>query len=242
MGRYGQDLLQGSVGLQRRMRLRAHTARGSRRSSPRRSGAQTFTHAYVQLVHRSRPLAFKLDAYDLLAVMLHQAGDHQRMLLDELLATVATQFPLRSRGEAAASSAEFNTYLGCIDKLLSALSATGSVELLQVLASVFCREPGHVREEAMQAALGTMARRVDAAAVLIGAEWLYNMFRDTAYLSAQRKAAIQLMLVPLLHAAPEHVLVEFYCRHAADLIALVSSQLPPYVCAHAPCMHTAPPG
>ena len=176
-------------------------------------------------VDPAAPVRHTAPAYDLLAVMFRQPGEHHVQLLDELLATVATQFPLQSKGDAAGTP-EFNTYLSCVDKLLTALSATGSVQLLQVVASVFCREPGHVREEAMQVCLGAMARRVDAAIVLAAANWLYSMYCDAAFLLAQRKAAVQLMLVPLLQHAPDHVLVDFFSGHAVALIACVSSVLP----------------
>ena len=119
-------------------------------------------------------------------------------------------------------------YLQAVDKLLAAEAATASVEVLQVLASIFCREPGHVREDAMQASLSVMARRLPGAPVLAAAEWLYRMFCDDAYLMGQRKAAVQLMLLPLLGSASEAVLVDFYAKHAADVTAIVAAPLPLY--------------
>ena len=80
----------------------------------------------------------------------------------------------------------------------------------------------------MQASLSVMARRLPGAPVLAAAEWLYRMFCDDAYLMGQRKAAVQLMLLPLLGSASDAVLVDFYAKHAADVTAIVAAPLPLY--------------
>jgi len=165
-------------------------------------------------------------------MMFRQPGSHQGRLLEELQATVAAQFPATSRSEGVGTPAH-NTYLGCVDKFIAAFVATGSIGLLQVLASIFCRETGHLREEAMQDGLATLAQRGTTTEVAAVAEWLFAMYLDPSYLTAQRRAAVQLLLLPLLHAVSTASLVDFFCFHIAAIIRCLANPLPKYVPAFA---------
>jgi hypothetical protein len=196
-------------------------------------------------------------AYALLPMVLAHPGDHVIALQAELEATAALQFPLYARqpvtaavsatavADVPAVGAETGEvmapYLACVDGLIGALAATGSVAVLPALASVVCREPGHPRTPAVRAALATLARQADGAqpaaalaAVHAALSWMWTLAEDRAYPAAQRRAAVQTLLLPLLAKAPGPVLIEFLSAHVPLLLKAVAAPLPLCVPTQAP--------
>ena len=71
---------------------------------------------------------------------------------------VANQFPLKS-SEFAIGSPQYNAYISVLDQLLNALIASESMELLEVVVNIMCREKEHSYEDQIQTCLRNFGQR-----------------------------------------------------------------------------------
>ncbi|KAL8588517.1 hypothetical protein ACOMHN_043866 [Nucella lapillus] len=178
------------------------------------------------LTDRKTNLAFKNRVLDLLPFFAALPKPHDEKLKKSLDRFVADNFPLKST-EFAKGTPQYNDYISAIDKLLSAMELSGSVVLVELLISVFCREEGrHAHEDAIQDALAAFIKRLPGdkqkAAVDVG----YKIFAsEGSYPSAIRRATVERVCLPMLRLVHKATLIEFFLDHILDLMKTVELRL-----------------
>lgn len=92
--------------------------------------------AYTSLLDRRHSVAFRDSALVLLPRILQLPAKSIISVIQRVNEIVVSDFPVDSRS-IDRRSAEFDAYISMLDKLLNALSLSGSEELLEVLLPVF---------------------------------------------------------------------------------------------------------
>jgi len=114
---------------------------------------KSYCQGYVDLINRSEPLVTKTDAFVLLPnILVCDHADVIESVLAEVSAMVINQFPVSSR-EYEKGTVQFTEFITALDKILEALYTSKSPELLMTLVPAICREPDHIHEANISAAL-----------------------------------------------------------------------------------------
>ncbi|KAK7506702.1 hypothetical protein BaRGS_00002177 [Batillaria attramentaria] len=178
------------------------------------------------LTERKTNLGFKNRVLDLLPFFAALPKPHDNKLKESLDRFVADNFPLKS-SEFVKGTPRFNDYISAIDKLLSGLELSGSLVLLELLISIFCREEGrHVHEDAIQESLAVFIRRLPADKQKPALDIPYMIFAsEGSYPNVIRRATTERVCLPLLRLVKKSTLIEFYLEHILDLMKTVDLRL-----------------
>ncbi|XP_076445486.1 DNA-dependent protein kinase catalytic subunit-like [Babylonia areolata] len=178
------------------------------------------------LTDRKTNLAFKSRVLDLLPFFAALPKPHDNKLKESLDRFVADNFPLKS-SEFTKGTPRHNDYIRAIDKLLSALELSGSLILVELLISVFCREEGrHAHEDAIQEALAAFIQRLPGDKQKDALDISYKIFTsEGSYPNVIRRATVERVCLPMLRLVQKTALIQFFLDHILDLMKTVELKL-----------------
>jgi hypothetical protein len=170
------------------------------------------------LVDSKIKLSYKSKLLDLLCFFCEsQPPYHVKHFLPQFLA----QFPLKStqlvKGEDA-----YNDYVNSIRKMLVALELGLSVDLLENVVSIYCRESDHICDKEIQATLVRFIKRNESANQLTSINKYWDFyFNKTDILSDERNMRYQIfnkVLITFLTNCDKPTFLDFMSVNIADLI------------------------
>ncbi|XP_035828316.1 DNA-dependent protein kinase catalytic subunit [Aplysia californica] len=170
-------------------------------------------------------LAFKNQVLDLLPFFVTLKGEQSSKVIDGLNRFIADNFPLKGN-EFSKGTHKYNDYISAIDKLLVAMEMTGSAQLLETVISVFCREPRHPHEDAIQAGIARFVQRLTPDGLATALNVPYAIFsKEQSYFHEIRWAAVERVCLPMLHLSPRVTVIEFFSSHIHELINNIDCKL-----------------
>lgn len=149
---------------------------------------------------------------------------------DELIEALETlkkcNFPVRSN-EYAEGTSKRRDYVAALDHILQALVVSGSLDLLQLVITIFCREKeAHIHQAQMQVMLGKfiVGKNTKALAALTKC---FKIFASNDLTSAFRANLCQRILCPCLRAAPMQIVCQFFIDHVQAITSIISERMRP---------------
>ncbi|XP_052262779.1 DNA-dependent protein kinase catalytic subunit-like isoform X1 [Dreissena polymorpha] len=137
---------------------------------------------------------------------------------------VVDNFPLRS-SELIKDSPVYQEYIMTLDTILSGFQLTGSPMLLEYLISIFCREPEHVHEAAIQAAIVKFTKQLPRDQQKPALDVPINIFLKTSGFPANiRRAVIERVCLTMLNVVHKSVVMEFFSDHILKMKDLIEAK------------------
>ncbi|CAL1543153.1 unnamed protein product [Lymnaea stagnalis] len=192
--------------------------------SGHKSFASVFSMYQLMLKDVRTTMSFKNQALNLLAFFALLKGRPEEELKDTLNRFIADNFPLKS-SEFEAGTPKFKDYIMSIDKILMAMEMTGSLMLLEMLISVYCKEGKHPHEEAIQLAISRFVQRLPLDQQRPAIEVPLGIFLNTSFTSEIRRAAIESVCLPMLRKVSPATMKEFFCNQIHELINYIDVKL-----------------
>ncbi|GFR68841.1 DNA-dependent protein kinase catalytic subunit [Elysia marginata] len=170
-------------------------------------------------------MSFKNQVLDLLPFFACLKDDTEVQLKEALNRYIANNFPLKS-SEFSVGTHQYKDYISGIDKLLTGLEMSGSLMLLEILISVFCREPQHAHEDSIQAGIARFVRRLPLDKQGPALDVPFSIFvNEGGFPNDIRKSAIERVCLPLLRLVSMATVVDFFVKHVQKLIAPFDTKL-----------------
>ncbi|XP_064405997.1 DNA-dependent protein kinase catalytic subunit-like isoform X2 [Halichondria panicea] len=181
---------------------------------------------YTALIEDANsPLSFKSKVLEILHYFVALPADYRQRLVKSIRVMVANQFPLKST-EFVRGSPQCNEYVSVMDKFLNGLVVSGSVELLEVLINVMCRDTEHVHEERIQSSLVNLVKALSSSDATEAITVAYKVFRNEGgYPPEARRGACERVCLPLLRVASEVTLREFFLGYVGEVMGVVEATL-----------------
>ncbi|CAK8685319.1 unnamed protein product [Clavelina lepadiformis] len=168
-------------------------------------------------------LSFKVQALDLLSffTLVDAYALELKRSLEDL---VAQHFPLTSR-EFSIGSTAYNDYSSAIRKLLLSLEDTGSLVVLEIVVSVFCRESDHLMSDEIQKALEISMKRIplEKQKSALDVSFRY-MNQKTRYSHQFCQRAITNVLIPMTNNCDINTATEFFQDHIGDIMDVIREE------------------
>ncbi|XP_052761107.1 DNA-dependent protein kinase catalytic subunit-like isoform X2 [Mya arenaria] len=137
----------------------------------------------------------------------------------------ADNFPLRS-SELQKDSSAYHDYIMALDAILAGLQLSGSPMLLEFLISIFCREPIHVHEDAIQVAIVKFTKGIPRGKQKAALDVPFNIFLKTSGFPAEiRRAVIERVCLSMLNVAHKSTVTEFFMEHIVKIKELIEVKL-----------------
>ncbi|KAL3877683.1 hypothetical protein ACJMK2_035352, partial [Sinanodonta woodiana] len=170
-------------------------------------------------------LSIKCRVLDLLPFFAVVPESHEAKLKSSLDRLVADNFPLYS-SEFPKGSPKFQDYICALDSILNGLVLSGSLVLLELLISIFCREHRHVHEDAIQASISKFTKRLPIEKQRAAAEVPFKIFMKTdSYPAEIRRATLERVCLPILRLIKKSSFIEFYKDHIKELKAIIDVKM-----------------
>ncbi|KAK3580733.1 hypothetical protein CHS0354_005741 [Potamilus streckersoni] len=170
-------------------------------------------------------LSFKCRVLDLLPFFAVVPESHEAKLKSSLDRLVADNFPLHS-SEFPKGSPKFQDYIGALNSILNGLELSGSLVLLEVLISIFCREQRHVHEDAIQASIAKFTKRLPLEKQRAAAEVPFKIFMKAGSYPAEiRRATLERVCVPILRLIKKSSFIEFCTDHIKELKDIIDVKM-----------------
>ncbi|PIK41530.1 putative DNA-dependent protein kinase catalytic subunit [Apostichopus japonicus] len=118
----------------------------------------TFTSYLSMLTDPSTNLTFKTQALEILYFFVQVPDSESQKVREALDQLVVDNFPLKS-SEFGVGSAKYNDYIAALNKLLTAMVLSGSMNLLEIVIGILCREEKHTYEAEIIKSLESFIRR-----------------------------------------------------------------------------------
>ncbi|RUS72684.1 hypothetical protein EGW08_019554 [Elysia chlorotica] len=174
---------------------------------------------YLSMLQDSRTsMSFKNQVLDLLPFFASAKDDTELQLKEALNRYIANNFPLKS-SEFAAGTHQFTDYISGIDKLLIAMEMSGSLMLLEILISVFCRHGDLQIHQHTPALILLLFLRLPMDKQGPALDVPFAIFTNFGgFPSEIRKAAVERVCLPLLRLVSIANMMEFFVKHIHTLV------------------------
>ncbi len=173
------------------------------------------------LVDPKTKLNFKCKVLDLVYVFTESPSPYQ---LKSYLNQFITQFPLKST-ELVKGEDIYNDYVNAIRKILVSIELSSSLDLVNIIINIFCREPQHICDEEIQVSLINFIKRLESSkqSNVILNFW-ENYFQKAS--DDERKFVIfKKVLFNFLKSCEKPIFVEFLCSKIIYLLNILESDL-----------------
>ncbi|KAK0048622.1 DNA-dependent protein kinase catalytic subunit, partial [Biomphalaria pfeifferi] len=163
-------------------------------------------------------MAIKNEALVLLPFFVTAKSQHDKYLKETLDRFIVDNFPLSST-ENEPGTSKYKDYITAIDRILVAMEMTGSLMLLNIVISVYCRETEHIHSEAIQLGINRFVQRLPLDQQLLAMDVPFSVFvNDNSYLPHVRRAAVENVCLPILRVVSTSALVQFFSSHIQEII------------------------
>ncbi|XP_076075287.1 DNA-dependent protein kinase catalytic subunit-like [Mytilus galloprovincialis] len=193
-------------------------------SSPAHQAFDQVFMMYQTLLTNKANLDFKCRVLELLAFFALLPNPHEKKLKASLDRLIADNFPLKST-EFEKESPEYQTYTSTLDRILSSLELSGSLMLLEVIISIFCREKVHVYEDKIVASLSKFIKRLPGDKQKSALDVPYKIFcEEGRYPGEIRRATVDKVLVTMLRLVQLSTLSQFFVANMEKLRSIVEAK------------------
>lgn len=176
------------------------------------------------LIDPNTKLNFKCKLLDLLYFFADSpAPFHLKKYLGQFIA----QFPLKSN-ELVEGDDLFNDYLNAIRKILVSLEMSSSIDLLNLIVNVCCREQDHLCDSEIQSCLIRFVKRLECSrqALIIKQYWEMSLGGLNTNENDERKFLIfRKILFNFLTNCDRLIFVDFMCLNISFLIGVLDVEL-----------------
>ncbi|CAG8572313.1 13750_t:CDS:10, partial [Acaulospora morrowiae] len=181
-----------------------------------------FHKLYVSFLRRETDLIFKSEACDLLPVFLRSdmPKDEIEMCITEML---NYQFPLLSSEYSLKGPKMLNEYITVLDKLLTTMVQSNSVNLFKILVPTFVRETDHIYSDQFQRQLGKFVSQLPRTKFEEMTDIAFGYFRDSNFANFHRNI-IHSILTPVLMQGSKIFVVDFYKKHIKELVDIIERE------------------
>ena len=173
------------------------------------------------LVDTKTKLNFKCKVLDLLYVFSESPHPYQ---IKNYLSQFITQFPLKST-ELVKGEDIYNDYINAIRKILVSIEMSSSLDLVNILVNIFCREVQHICDEEIQLSLIKFIKRLESSKQ----SNVIMHFWENSFLKAadeERKFLVfKKVIFNFLKSCDKPVFMEFLCSNIIYLLNLLESDL-----------------
>ncbi|KAI8794714.1 DNA-dependent protein kinase catalytic subunit, partial [Biomphalaria glabrata] len=170
-------------------------------------------------------MAIKNEALVLLPFFVTAKSQQDKYLKETLDRFIVDNFPLTST-ELEPGTSKYKDYITAIDRILVAMEMTGSLMLLNIVISVYCRETEHIHSEAIQLGINRFVQRLPLDQQLLAMDIPFSVFvNDNSYLPHVRRAAVENVCLPILRVVSTSALVQFFSSHIQEIIRYLDQTL-----------------
>ncbi|XP_055874578.1 DNA-dependent protein kinase catalytic subunit-like [Biomphalaria glabrata] len=170
-------------------------------------------------------MAIKNEALVLLPFFVTAKSQQDKYLKETLDRFIVDNFPLTST-EFEPGTSKYKDYITAIDRILVAMEMTGSLMVLNIVISVYCRETEHIHSEAIQLGINRFVQRLPLDQQLLAMDVPFSVFvNDNSYLPHVRRAAVENVCLPILRVVSTSALVQFFSSHIQEIIRYLDQTL-----------------
>ncbi|KAK7005038.1 DNA-dependent protein kinase catalytic subunit, partial [Biomphalaria glabrata] len=170
-------------------------------------------------------MAIKNEALVLLPFFVTAKSQQDKYLKETLDRFIVDNFPLTST-EFEPGTSKYKDYITAIDRILVAMEMTGSLMLLNIVISVYCRETEHIHSEAIQLGINRFVQRLPLDQQLLALDVPFSVFvNDNSYLPHVRRAAVENVCLPILRVVSTSALLQFFSSHIQEIIRYLDQTL-----------------
>ncbi|XP_078482635.1 DNA-dependent protein kinase catalytic subunit [Ciona intestinalis] len=168
-------------------------------------------------------LSFKNQFLDLLSFFT-LSPTHSEEIKKTLDKFVSNHFPLRS-SEFVAGSEKYNSYITAMRKLLDCMELSGSLEILNTMVTLYCRDQNHVMSDEIMSSLEKCVARIPVSKQCLALEIPYTIFSTSTQRSIPAaQTAIHNVLVPMAQRCNVTAVIQFFQTNIPHIMSVVQEE------------------
>ncbi|XP_071815133.1 DNA-dependent protein kinase catalytic subunit-like [Apostichopus japonicus] len=185
----------------------------------------TFTSYLSMLTDPSTNLTFKTQALEILYFFVQVPDSESQRVREALDQLVVDNFPLKS-SEFGVGSAKYNDYIAALNKLLTAMVLSGSMNLLEIVIGILCREEKHTYEVEIIKSLESFIRRMDKSKQVSAIGTCLKIFQaEGEYTTEMRRAVMEKVCLPMFRLCQVDSVIEVFQRNIRDFVDILENKL-----------------